>query len=361
MRGLYVANLSVDRIEGICKKIYAQAEALAYNLGDCDILLKNNVGCYIEDVKSHKTTNYSRSVLSTAIDIVQNNHYDVLYIRLMVSSVALVKLMSLAQKRGMKVFYEIPTYPYFAEQFRSSKKKYRAIAKIVLDCIFFPFIYNACSNIVVIRSNTKAHVWKKMIEITNGVKTADIISKSYAKAPDETFRMVTVGTLYPYHGYDRILAGLKQCNEEIDGVPIEFHVVGESDTIQELQLTARKMGLQRVTFHGKKTTEELNEMYDNFDVGLGCLALHRRNADIDTTLKVVEYYCRGIPVVSSGITPLDSKVYTIHVIDNDDPIDIKQIYTDWKNIPRDVIMQISSEAKAKFDWKNNIAMITEAT
>lgn len=45
-------------------------------------------------------------------------------------------------------------------------------------------------------------------------------------------------------------------------------------------------------------------MYEEFDVGLGCLALHRRNADIDTTLKIIEYYCRGVPVVTSGKEPI---------------------------------------------------------
>lgn len=46
--------------------------------------------------------------------------------------------------------------------------------------------------------------------------------------------------------------------------------VGISGAIDELKEQAQKLGLKRVIFHGMKTTDELNEMYEDFDVGLGC-------------------------------------------------------------------------------------------
>lgn len=268
----------------------------------------------------------------------------------MVPNFSLIALMKTAQQRGIKVLYEIPTYPYYGEQFRASRKKYRAVAKIAVDAMFSPLIKKYADHIVIIRSNSKIRLHHKMVEINNGVNTEKIKSKENYDSKDGVFRMVTVGTLFPYHGYDRVLAGLKDCKEEVDGHPVEFHIVGASQTIDELKAQAQKLGLKRVIFHGMKKTDELNEMYEEFDVGLGCLALHRRNADIDTTLKIIEYYCRGVPVVTSGKSPYKDPAVTICVPDGEDPVDINRLYCKWKNIDEKKLRKLSEQAKKEFSW-----------
>ena len=268
----------------------------------------------------------------------------------MVPNFSLIALMKTAQQRGIKVLYEIPTYPYYGEQFRASRKKYRAVAKIAVDAMFSPLIKKYADHIVIIRSNSKIRLHHKMVEINNGVNTEKIKSKENYGSKDGMFRMVTVGTLFPYHGYDRVLAGLKDCKEEVDGHPVEFHIVGASQTIDELKEQAQKLGLKRVIFHGMKTTDELNEMYEDFDVGLGCLALHRRNADIDTTLKIIEYYCRGVPVVTSGKSPYKDPAVTICVPDGEEAVNINRLYRKWKNIDKDKQQKLSEQAKKEFSW-----------
>lgn len=268
----------------------------------------------------------------------------------MVPNFSLIALMKTAQQRGIKVLYEIPTYPYYGEQFRASRKKYRAVAKIAVDAMFSPLIKKYADHIVIIRSNSKIRLHHKMVEINNGVNTEKIKSKENYGSKDGVFRMVTVGTLFPYHGYDRVLAGLKDCKEEVDGHPVEFHIVGASQTIDELKEQAQKLGLKRVIFHGMKTTDELNEMYEDFDVGLGCLALHRRNADIDTTLKIIEYYCRGVPVVTSGKSPYKDPAVTICVPDGEEAVNINRLYRKWKNIDKDKQQKLSEQAKKEFSW-----------
>ncbi len=271
----------------------------------------------------------------------------------MIPSHKLISILKAAKHNGLRLYYEIPTYPYWGEQIKTSRKKYRAIIKVFLDIIFSPIIYHYIDHLVVIRSNTKTKSFSKMVEINNGVKTDDIVSKDYSKRKnDGTFKMVAVGTLYPYHGYDRILKGLAECKETVCGKIVEFHVVGSSQTIDELHDLSNKMGLRHVVFHGVKTTDELNHMYDGFDVGLGCLALHRRNADIDTTLKIIEYYCRGVMAVTSGISPMDkiNKEYTIHVDDSDKSIDISSIYFAFMNTPKENKEVIADKAKKVFSW-----------
>lgn len=354
MRAVFLANVRMKNNEGIYKKIIAEADALGNVVGQCDLVITDY---YTQKSKIINTLDHTEhieegNVIATATQIIENTPCEYLYIRLMIPTFALVELMKKAKKRGIKVYYEIPTYPYYAEQFRSSKKKYRAIAKIAIDFMFSPFIYKYCDHIVVIRSKSNLPMKSKMVEITNGVRTSCIKEKSYTPKLDNVFRMVTVGTLYPYHGYDRILEGLKMCDEQVNDTPIEFHVVGESDTINDLKKMSKKLGLRRVFFHGIKTTEELNEMFEEYNVGLGCLALHRRNADTDTTLKIIEYYCRGVPVVTSGKSPYADELVTIFVPDDETPIDIYSIYMKWKNMPTDKLKKLSISAKKQFDWNS---------
>ena len=61
-----------------------------------------------------------------------------------------------------------------------------------------------------------------MVEITNGVRTDNIKGKDYSKDRDNTFRMVAVGTLYPYHGYDRVLKGSIVSISSICHSPLEL-------------------------------------------------------------------------------------------------------------------------------------------
>ncbi|WP_367559926.1 hypothetical protein [Streptococcus iniae] len=64
------------------------------------------------------------------------------------------------------------------------------------------------NHLIVIKSNSKVKVFKKMIEITNGADTHSLKIKKYEQNYSK-ISLVAVGTIYPYHGYDRILKGLK--------------------------------------------------------------------------------------------------------------------------------------------------------
>lgn len=360
MNALYIANLDLGDTEGIYKKVCAQSDAVGNAVGMCKLITRRGknavVKCQGDSIS--KVTNCG--FFAYINKCIEDQQIDLLYIRHMIPTIMLIKLLKTAKRKNIKLYYEVPTYPYFAEQFRTSRRKHRAIVKITLDVIFWPLIYRYIDTLVVIRSNTASKKYSKMVEITNGVRTDNIKSKDYSLLPsDNVFRMVTVGTLYPYHGYDRVLKALSKCGEVVPGKIVEFHVIGSSQTIDDLHKMANNLGLKHVIFHGTKTTEELNEMFDMFNVGLGCLALHRRNADIDTTLKVIEYYCRGIPVVTSGISPIEkyNQRVTIKVSNDEDSISIEDIYRQYINIDKQEMETLSNTAKQVFDWNNIISSV----
>lgn len=352
MNSMFIANMQLKENEGIYKKIVAEAQGLTNACGGNGyLLLKNDDGSRIINIRNSRNRYLDIDVISAAKYLAKQLDISALYIRHMIPSPNLVGLLRECKKSMIKIFYEIPTYPYYGEQFKASQKKYRAIGKLIIDTIFWPFIYKYIDHLVVIKSNTKTHMYEKMICITNGCSFKNLKQKTYGKENNK-FSMVTVGTLYPYHGYDRVLQGLKRCNEKVDGKIVEFHVIGSSKTIDDLRGMTKSLGLKHVFFEGVKNVNELNEMFDEYDIGLGCMALHRRNADIDTTIKIIEYYCRGIPAATSGISPMDqyNKNFTIHVPDNNGPIDIEEVYREYNKITREEKTMIASTARKYFDW-----------
>lgn len=353
MKAVFVANLELEENEGIYKKVCSQSDAIGKTVGECLLITRHGKKAKIRMNDSSSAIVRDERFLDYIENLFRKREVEMAYIRHMIPGIHLIRILRLAQKNGIKVYYEIPTYPYFAEQFRTSKRKYRAVVKIVLDLLFWPWIYRYINKLVVIKSNTKVKMYSKMVEITNGVRTDTIKSKNYKKENSSgIFRMVAVGTLYPYHGYDRVLRGLKACGEKVGDTVVEFHIVGNSPTIEELKGEAQQMKLNHVFFHGVKSTEELNVMYEDFHVGLGCLALHRRNADIDTTLKIIEYYCRGVPVVTSGYSPMDAyhPEFTIHLSDGEQPVDIPAIYDEYQKIEKGTRGKISRTAQEIFSW-----------
>lgn len=349
MKALFVANIEMDESEGIYKKVNAESNAIAKKLGECKLVTKAGKSVKVKSLDG-KSIVIQQSVLKYVNSCIKKGGLDFLYIRHMIPSPQLISLLKLAKKNGIVVYYEIPTYPYFGEQFKASRHKYRAVIKITLDIVFWPFIYKYIDKLVTIRSSSKAKSYKKMYEITNGVRVDNIKSKSYESSDPKVFRMVAVGTLFSYHGYDRVLTGMAQCREKIGDTKIEFHVVGKSQTIDDLQRMADQLNLKNIFFHGMKTTEELNILYEQFNVGLGCLALHRRNADIDTTLKVIEYYCRGVPVISSGTCPLVDTRFTFQIPDAEGPINIEEIYKYYKGLDKKELIELADIAKSQFSW-----------
>lgn len=352
MNTLFIANTELNENEGIYKKIVSQAKGLKNANDDGWLITKSGKGSKIYDFQNDSNNTCEIDVLNMAKKIIERNDVGIVYVRHMLPSIKLIRFLNWMKKNKLFIFYEIPTYPYYAEQYRVSERKYRAIAKLALDTVFWPLIYKYITKLVVIKSNSKAKMYSKMIEITNGADTRSIESKKCNENKSKSISMVAVGTIYPYHGYDRILEGLKRYSSKPDSVPVEFHIIGSSKTIDKLKEYAEKLFLSNVFFHGVKNTDELNEMYSNYDIGVGSVALFRRNADIDTTIKIIEYYCRGVVVLTSGISPMDKydADFTIHISNDEKPIDIGEIIEKYNSIPSYKINQISNVGKSNFSW-----------
>lgn len=131
----------------------------------------------------------------------------------------------------------------------------------------------------------------------------DVGQVSVAKGPaaDGPIRLVAVATFMPYHGYDRVLEGLKAIHTDDLGSDIQLTFVGEGPDLEALVDRTNALELEdAVTFTGPATGAALDSLMDGSDLAVGPLAVHRVGLREAAALKNRDYMARGIPVVYAG-------------------------------------------------------------
>jgi glycosyltransferase involved in cell wall biosynthesis len=367
MKFIFIANEFNSEFEGISKKIHLQAAAVSRSANSCELLIKSTEGVlsvtYINGLCAGKkivTSKLSHLSEYKQIKLLANYAYasivhedDIsIYIRhIMRPSLPMVSLVKYAKKMGIRVFYEIPTYPFFKEQLYASNRKLLTFSRLVIEKLYLTFFFRYVSTIFFVKSNTKIKKRKKMVEIVNGFNLDD---KSVWIKPDITneFHIIGVGTIYKYHGYERLIKAIISVKGyTIDKRKVFFHIIGESDEVSRLKKIYSKYEEIGILFHGVKKGIDLDSLFNKAHLAVGSLDLYRRGANIDTTLKVVEYMCRGIPFVSSGYLPKGFDYPYIKINNNTNHLNFNQIYDSTLKLYDNFdFIELSSEARKSFDW-----------
>ncbi len=126
---------------------------------------------------------------------------------------------------------------------------------------------------------------KSTIVISNGMdlRNFEILPPTHNVVP----HLVFIGTPgYPWHGVDKIIefAILKP--------DIHIDIIGYS----KYDLNVEKIP-ENVTCHGFLQSNEYKKIFSSCDVAIGTIALHRKNMEEASPLKVREYLVYGLPVI----------------------------------------------------------------
>lgn len=284
------------------------------------------------------------------VDKIEN--YDVLYIRFDSASLDLIRFVRKYKHRNPrgKVLLEIPTYPFKYEMFNSYGKSYYYLTQIGL---FFLHFY--IDRVILVSSPLSKFMGIPVINICNGVDY-DAVTVRNPRVVDASINIICVASFAIWHGYDRLLAGLRNYLDCPNHQDVTLHMVGSLKSAKKLGLTKyiEKYHMeQNVIFYDTLTGEKLDAVYDMCDLACASLGLHRIGLNFASPLKTKEYAAKGLPMLASSgldIENSDTERYICHFPSDESPIDFEKLVCFYHTIYDGKAKQdIAYEIRSRFE------------
>lgn len=260
-----------------------------------------------------------------------------------------------AHNPGIKLIYEVPTYPFEPGPAAGKKKKRRSRNPYALK---------------------RSKSWKKIAaqmdriatfygqERIAGVPCINMINGfdfSRVALPERqlgnTIHLISVSATAYWHGYDRLIEGLRQYYENGGKRDVVYHLVGT--VLPAHRSMVEHYGLQEhVILHGPMHGEALRALYCQAAIGIDVLGGHRKNYPVSSSLKSREYCAYGLPVVTASpvdFMPADFP-WQMLVPYDDSPIDLEQLVDFYQSVyghtaPAEVAAGIRSYAEQRCDMR----------
>lgn len=351
---LYISlhNLKENK-DGVSKKINSQIKALEKNNLIVDYIYRNESGIYLNSVdniidnKSIKGRKAINSIYKNANKL----SYDYIYIRYEGTTFLKLKALKKWKKNGGKIIIEIPTYPYKGEK-RGKKQQVIYFYKEFYNL----FLKQSVDYIVTFSDDSKIF-GIPCINISNGVDFENTIM--ITKTNHQTLTFTSVSSCANWHGIDRFLNSLEYYFKyNRNTKKITFNIVGEGSETNELKDIVNKSEYlnDTVVFHGFKSGDELDRIYNKTDICVGCLGNHRKGIYTLQALKNKEYAAKGLPMIFSEDDPgLRHKEYVYRATNDENLIDISDVirwYGELKTTPKEIRDSIND-----FSWETQMKKI----
>lgn len=360
MKGLYIAPVDCKSkiYIGVCKKINYQINAFK-SLGiDMDYvnISGKNINFLNENLifntKHFKQPIFFKKIIKNLNKF--EKQYDFVYIRFSFANPYIFSLSKKLKKKRIKVFIEIPTYPYTEELEKSVKNSiYKCMDK-------FLWKYASKNIYRLVLTNDKEQLFGiKAVNIFNGIDSNEIdINKSMHKKKEKEINLIGVANISKWHGYDRVISGLYEYYKKERNIEVHFYIVGDGKEKNFLNNLCNKLKMNRyVHIVGTKYGEDLDVLYNRMNIGVSSLALFRAGGGHDP-IKSKEYIAKGIPVIigyEDRALP-NNLEFVYKVPENNLPINIEEIVTKYRisDINANKIVQYAID---NLTWKSQIRKV----
>ncbi len=370
---LYITTVDISSNSGVRKKIYGQIRvmresgfevALIASKGDDIVIVevgpKGEERTGVVDSYMNKGPlrffNLTRSLYRSAHEIANKDNYDAVFIRYSLAEWNLVKMLGRLKEKGIKIFIEIPSYPYDLEY--ENKQWYKKFG-LYIDKIYRKKLKDYV-NIVFSPGPQQEKIFGiKAVSFSNGVNTEDIEERDYSGKKEGTLRFLGVANLNAWHGYDRVIRGMAEYYKEKNEIDFIFNIVGEGIELPRLKELVQELGLEnRVIFHGFKSGKDLDQVYNNSDVAIGTIGLYRLDFAPRLDLKTREACLKGIPFVAVKGDPVfdEDFDYIYFVKDEESPLEVEKIYNWFADLDsEEYLEEMSKFAKENLDWRETFS------
>lgn len=193
---------------------------------------------------------------------------------------------------------------------------------------------------------------KPHITIGNGFDVDSVRLRVTPEYSGEELSVLCVANVSRWHGLDRMLKGMSAYKGPFK---IRFHIAGDGPDVPYLKKIASEMEItDSITFHGFKTGEELDLLFDQCHIAVGSLGIYRKGLSQTSELKAREYCARGIPSIMACQDPdfPDDYPYILHMPADDSPIDIEQVLSFAQEVCTDPDHpeKMRAYAREHLDW-----------
>ena len=354
---LYITLQPMVSGDGASDKAIAQKNAISKIGIECHIAyLTNSESGFILHLDGEKVAEIQRysEIFKPLFKIVTTLDVNTIYLRYVVmATYDFNNFMKLSKARGIKIYLEIPTYPYDGEADLSSFKRAYGIYR---ERFFRRFLHKYVYRIVTY-SLDKVIFKAPTIQLSNAPARALPVTKSVRDS--SSFRMIAVANLAFWHGYDRLIRGLANYYENNPDYKVYLTLVGKGNAViyNELENLVKEKALSKyVHFVGQKANKELDEYFNNADLAIGCLGCHRKKIYEVKSLKNVEYAMRGLPFIySESNSDFDDKPYVLREPADESDIDIKRIIEFADSLKMSA--QEISESVKEYTWENQMRKV----
>lgn len=376
MKILYLTYHGFSDASGISKKILAQVEGLRQNGHDVHLCYYDFTpdGHRCRFIDDRVICDYGKGVWAA---LRQRVSYDCIFdycaregIQLVYArsfhnaSPWLIHLFDELKSIGIRSVTEIPTYPYDKE-YETLPLKYRM--GLWVDRIFRRRLVSRMEAIVTF-SSVKKIFGKRTINISNGVDFSKIaVRERQGMDSGKQINIIGVAEVHPWHGFDRMIAGIGEYYKNGGEKNVCFHIVGGvghnemygTDKVPGFKPLIDKYGIsEHVVFHGQLFGDALDKVFAKSSFAVGSLARHRSGVSEIKTLKNREYASRGLPFIySENDADFDDRPYVFKVPADESPVDVAAVL----NFMQGVSMS-SLEIRASIahlSWKRQMQIVID--
>ena len=215
---------------------------------------------------------------------------------------------------NIKIFIEIPTYPYDKELLQN--QFFSNVPLLIKDMVGRRKLKNYIDFFVVIGRVGRTLWGTPVIKMYNGVKLENFEVRLPSNET-KSINILMVANFARYHGADIFIRGLAQYYKTGGKRDVQLYLVGPIDNLrEELQLVENNAEhvKRHVNVLGIKKGEELRRLYNFCDAGIVSLGYHRLGLTYNTTIKSKEYLAVGMPIICDTLVDIleDEKCGYVH-------------------------------------------------
>ena len=294
--------------------------------------------------------------------------YDFFYFRFEAADRYLVKLLKQLKEHnpGSKIIIEFPDYP------NTTWMKLPVYLPLLLKDIAARGHYEQyVDRFAVLNPVYKEIYGVKTIPYMNGIDVSRIPTrKPSTDTGKDSINIIGISTMFPVHGYDRVIRSLAEYYSKGNNRSIVIHIVGDGPgpELDSYKALVRELNLsERVVFEGRLVGEELYTLYDRCDLALEVFAAFRKGLETSSSLKSREYLSVGIPIITAcNIDILENQDfrYLLRFENNDSMVDFGKIVSFFDDIyskesRKDVIENIRSFAEVHCSYDHTLRKVIE--